>query len=568
MNQWKFKTLEVLRDKGELGGSVRLIEFIDSNEKYVIKQIPNLDSSLHRAIFDKEIKALRKLNASNNIVKLINHEYGTIKKAGTVEGRILLEYIEGETLQDANYSIDSVSTRFQIMQELIAALRYAHENGVIHRDINPSNIMISDDGVTKLIDFGICKIKGVIQKGTTYQFATNRYAAPEVGLHSENATEQSDIYSLGAVIYFLFTNKEPPLPDGFSDVISKATGIDVELKPILTKMTALVPSQRHESIVDLDLVLAPIFGKYTRSDERYIVTFPVDKFKYLRSKALVVGSKKDFQLLQDDIPNNFANAHMRTEDYEGQECYWFDGVNYSMQCIFVNNHFQVQAFRKLDVFHRERNKKLSLPVSGYLMFRNTIGMIADTYESFQLRNRVQSHTESLLSKENIDAEFDGSFGIWKEFIDVMISSAREQALKFNYDNYQFRDGLFAFELCEDSRIYDESINRDTMFIFESTTKKDKGVKNHSCDAIRKPKNHRLRRAGLSLLPDSQFLLITSKWEQILEEIEFYTRKFLKSRLIKQRYLLRLTGLNKPTILHYRGPTVSFCMDCGIQGWVL
>jgi superfamily I DNA and/or RNA helicase len=144
-----------------------------------------------------------------------------------------------------------------------------------------------------------------------------------------------------------------------------------------------------------------------------------------------------------------------------------------MQCIFVNNLFQAESFRKLDGFKREQYKKLGIPVSGSLFFKNTMGVINDTFESFQLHNRVLSHRESLFSKDNIETEFKGSFGIWEEFVDAMISSAKEQALKFNYDNYQLKDGFIAFTLNEDSRILDESINRETMLIIESKTNKDK-----------------------------------------------------------------------------------------------
>ncbi|GHU60542.1 hypothetical protein FACS1894171_2140 [Clostridia bacterium] len=161
------------------------------------------------------------------------------------------------------------------MRQLIAALRHAHENGIIHRGINLKNIMVTtDEGQAKLIDFGICKIKGLIQKGTTFQFATNRYAAPEVGYHSENATERGDIFSLGAVFYFMFTNKEPSLPETSSEIIDKATGIDVALRPILQKMTALEPSQRYENLIDLEIALAPIYSKYLNSGERYLIAIP------------------------------------------------------------------------------------------------------------------------------------------------------------------------------------------------------------------------------------------------------------------------------------------------------
>ena len=72
-----------------------------------------------------------------------------------------------------------------------------------------------------MIDFGICKINDMINSATVYKLGTNAYSAPEVHQHSENATEKSDLYSLGAVIYFLFTGQQPPLAVQFQDVLNR-----------------------------------------------------------------------------------------------------------------------------------------------------------------------------------------------------------------------------------------------------------------------------------------------------------------------------------------------------------
>lgn len=101
------------------------------------------------------------------------------------------------------------------------------------------------------------------------------------------------------------------------------------------------------------------------------------------------------------------------EEQDGLSYFIFDGINYSMRCLFENDHFQVLSFRKLNIVYRERNKKLSLPVNGTVVFKNMISSILDTYESFQLRNRVMSHFEELRSGRNINAEYDNSYGIWK-----------------------------------------------------------------------------------------------------------------------------------------------------------
>ena len=88
-----------------------------------------------------------------------------------------LEHIEGETLQRTDVIELSNPEKVHIIDQLINAVQVAHENSIIHRDINPKNIMVTRDKQVKLIDFGISKIKDMVNTDTLYQFATNKYAA-------------------------------------------------------------------------------------------------------------------------------------------------------------------------------------------------------------------------------------------------------------------------------------------------------------------------------------------------------------------------------------------------------
>lgn len=163
-------------------------------------------------------------------------------------GCIFLEYISGETLTNTNISNLTSKQKFKIIKQLLSAIEIAHYNGIIHRDINPNNIMLDDNGDVKVIDFGICKIKQMVKSATVYHMGTNLYSAPEVHLNSQNATEQSDLYSIGAVIYYLFTGEQPPIATCFQDIINHASGFDVNLKPIVKKLVAENPNEDIKSI--------------------------------------------------------------------------------------------------------------------------------------------------------------------------------------------------------------------------------------------------------------------------------------------------------------------------------
>jgi len=456
------------------GTTITLVHNKISKQEYVIKKILYLDNPVYRAIFDKEIGALKKVRQSDNIVKLLDHKYGRSPRNGQAIGLISLEYIEGNTLQYMCNKISSIYDKYNIIKQLISALRCAHENGIIHRDINPENIMLTSDLHVKLIDFGICKIKGVSQKGTTYQYATNKYAAPEVSYHSENATEQSDIYSLGAVIYYLFTKNEPPVPMEFKNAILQVGGIDTQLKDLLIKMTSVNSFDRFENMIDLEIALTPLYRRYLNSNEKYFITIDTAKISFLRRNNLVESYKPDEQLMKEDIALNFSDASVRSEMDNGTLFYVFDGINYSMNCLYIQDTFQVNKFERLQSYYREKNKKISLPLNGQVIFGNTYShFIVKNNNNFELSNRVNDHMKMLQSKKNINIEYDNAFGFWNDYIKIMIEDAQKQALKFNYNNYKEKNSCIHFELNIDSRMGDESITYETMFIYEA---KDKGYK--------------------------------------------------------------------------------------------
>ncbi len=137
---------------------------------------------------------------------------------GTTHGAtpyLVMELIEGKPLEEyCDEQKLPTSERLKLFIQICSAVQYAHQRLIIHRDIKPTNILVTADGTPKLLDFGIAKVlesnPAILQDNTltALRIMTPEYASPEQ-INGEQVTTSSDIYSLGVVLYRLLTGQSP-----------------------------------------------------------------------------------------------------------------------------------------------------------------------------------------------------------------------------------------------------------------------------------------------------------------------------------------------------------------------
>ena len=199
------------------GGMAEVYEGVDIITKKVVaiklirKDVMNNPVNLKR--FKNEATIAASLNHPN-IVKVYNH--------GTVDGipYIANEFIKGQNLKEVLdfRSALPVPEAVDYMLQLAGALSYAHQRGIVHRDIKPDNIYVMNDGTVKLGDFGIAQAgPEEFSEGQNEIVGSVHYLAPEISL-GKPASALSDIYSLGVTFFEVITGHVPYVKDKAVDI--------------------------------------------------------------------------------------------------------------------------------------------------------------------------------------------------------------------------------------------------------------------------------------------------------------------------------------------------------------
>ncbi|MFP2911943.1 serine/threonine-protein kinase, partial [Pyxidicoccus sp. 3LFB2] len=289
-------------------GRYRILEQLGSGGMSVVYK--GLDTALDREVAVKVLhphlagkdESRRRLAREARAVAKLHHpnilEVFDFSSADAQDAFIVTEYIRGQTLKTFldEGPMDPPELAAMVIHELAAALAHAHEAGVIHRDLKPENVMVREDGVLKLMDFGIAKLLDIEERMTVTGtlVGSPAHMAPEI-IEGLEAGPEADVFSVGIMFYAAMTGRLPftaanttatlkRILDGdYEDPRRRVPTLSDELAEICATCLQREPQRRYPDAAKLRDALADYLAGlgFSRVGEE-LVSFFADPHSYGR----------------------------------------------------------------------------------------------------------------------------------------------------------------------------------------------------------------------------------------------------------------------------------------------
>jgi predicted Ser/Thr protein kinase/tetratricopeptide (TPR) repeat protein len=308
---------EILEEIGR-GGFGRVYRANDPLMKceVAIKVMSNADDPEMLARFRGEAAAARKLRHESIV---------TIYDVGDQQGvpYIVMEYLQGMDLQkirDQRKTLTLVE-KVRILNQVAAGLQVAHENGIVHRDVKPANIMVLKDGSVKIMDFGIAR---ATRDGATHltrtgmMVGTLQYIPPEQ-FEGHAADALADLWAFGVIAFQLFSGRNPFEAAETMQVIYNITSLRIpdlhqlnpelppELCQLVQKLLQRDRSARYQSFEDVRIDLHPVLESLGAQEANRLV----DDARVIAARGDLAGAHQIVRQVLDRYPSNTMAKQIR-----------------------------------------------------------------------------------------------------------------------------------------------------------------------------------------------------------------------------------------------------------------
>ncbi len=251
-------------DAGKTLGNYRIVKEIGRGGMGVVFLAERADGEFQQQVALKVLRQtlpdaeiIRYFKREREILASLNHPFiARLLDGGLTDDGLpffVMEYIEGvSVLEYATCENLSITERLRLFGQICAAVGFAHRNFIVHRDIKTTNILVTNDGTPKLLDFGLAKMlntkfgetDGLLSE-TAFPGMTPSYASPEQ-LRGQPITTASDIYSLGVVLFELLTERRPY--QFKTQDLAEVIHVVCESNPARPSSVVLCPLQNQDSM--------------------------------------------------------------------------------------------------------------------------------------------------------------------------------------------------------------------------------------------------------------------------------------------------------------------------------
>jgi serine/threonine protein kinase len=336
---------EKIRKIGEGGmAEVWLVQHKTDRTLFAAKYLSHsLIRDKDRERFIREATILKNLN-HENIIKIIDLPT-TSEELGYV-----MEYCP-----DGNITKYSGSTNkemiFKILKELALAVAYLHSKDFIHRDIKPENILISPNEMMRLSDFGLAVSSKVDREViTTSNWFSPGFAAPEQQRDMKSVNYKADIFSIGAVYYYLLTNKTINVFDPLEKQIEQFEGFD---KIVLEKTLTKDLEKRFDNAIEIHVAVFDFIGNSDSKEPRMLQEY------FLKMPSEIHRSLYLQKIYNDYLPkykeNNLGAIDVLLKKYDDEDIVstlWDEAYQFP-------DHLS-DRFKKIAEYENDSNKKKAL----------------------------------------------------------------------------------------------------------------------------------------------------------------------------------------------------------------
>ncbi len=378
--------------------------------KFLLKSLTESDDLRRR--FEREVEAAAQLDHQNIV---------TAYDAGVHEGShyLVMQYVDGDDLSHIVKSSGplDIPDAVDVIRQAAMGLGYAHERGIVHRDIKPGNLLLDKEGVVRILDMGLARmtpspgdeLEGGAQADLTNTgsvMGTIDYMAPEQALDAKSVDHRADVYALGCTLYFLVTGNPPFRND---TVMRRLLAHREEPAPRIS-------AYRPEAPPELDDIFATMMAK--APDDR----FPSMKHLVVALDNLELSDAEDEQMATMDMPDDGSGGFISLPEDDDESV----GSHTAMpggSGVVAGAETSGSATARLpgyDATILETSSESSLKPGVKTSSRNEDSQLSPSTEFMRADETIVGDSSSVLSQP--EAERKNSQRPWKVIIPVAMAA--------------------------------------------------------------------------------------------------------------------------------------------------